>query len=227
MKTPFYWFRSLSLIVLLIVTGVSGKIMSQTTPDGSTPQFLFPDFTMSSVRMKNGQHQKILLNYNTVTEKMVYSKEEDLYDMVNTEMVDTVYLQDSKFVPVGKAFYEVLLVAPVALLVQYTGSLIPPGTPAGYGGTSQVSNTKQLSSVELSSGYYNLKLPGDYSVKVDPVYWVRNDNSMTSFINERQFLKIFPESEIKLKKYIKENKIKFSRLSDIVKLAGYCNEIIK
>jgi hypothetical protein len=177
--------------------------------------------------MRNGQNQKILLNYNTVSEKMVYQKDEDLYDMVNTEMVDTVYLQKSKFIPVGKVFYEVLLVAPVALFVQHAGTLIPPGTPAGYGGTSQVSNTKQLSSVELSTGYYNLKLPRDYSVKVEPVYWIRKKDSMSAFTNERQFLKIFPGSETILKQYIKERKIKFSRLSDMVKLVSFCNESIK
>lgn len=182
---------------------------------------------MGSVRMKNGQLQNSILNYNMVTEKMVYEKDKDLYDMTNTELIDTVYVQNSMFVPSGKVFFEVLLVAPVTLYVQHTGSVIPPGTPAGYGGTSQVSSTKQWSGVELSSGYYNLKLPKNFQVQINPVYWIRAGKEYYSFINDRQFLKLFPEKEAELKKYIKDNRIKFSRQSDIVKLAWHYNEIIK
>ena len=201
--------------------------IAQKAADGSMPQFLFPGFSMGTVRMKNGQLQNTILNYNTVTEKMVYQKGEDLYDMTATELIDTVYIQNSKFVPFGKVFYEVLLVAPVSFYVQHSGSLIPPGKPAGYGGTSQVSNTKQFSGVELSTGYYNLKLPKDFSVQVNPVYWVRVEKNYSGFINERQFLKLFPDKETELKNYIKANKIRFSRLSDLVKLVSYYNEIFK
>lgn len=212
-------------ILMVMILSLSLPLKSQTTSDGSTPQFLFPGFTMGKVRMKNGTSQSIILNYNTVSEKMVYEKDDKLYDMVNTEMIDTVFLQNSKFVPVGKVFHEVLLIAPISLFVQHKGELLPPGTPAGYGGTSQVSNTKLMSSVELSSGYYNLKLPADYIVKADPVYWIRKDNNMYSFINERQFLKIFPDKETEFKQFIKQNRIKFDKLSNLVRLVEHCNEL--
>lgn len=199
----------------------------QTRPDGTSPQFLNPGFTQSNVRFKNGQIKSVILNYNIVSEKMVYQTGKDLFDMTNTELIDTVYLQKSKFIPAGTVFYEVLLVAPVSLFVQHKGTVESPGAPAGYGGTSQVSNTKQLSGVELAQGYFNLELPSDYTVKADPVYWIRKDNTMSSYVVERQFLKIFPDKEKELKQYIKQNRIKFGKLTDMVKLVRYCNEIIK
>lgn len=214
-------------IILFFLFAVFFPANAQTTADGSMPQFLFQEFTMGSVRMKNGQLQNSILNYNIVTEKMVYQNGKDLYDITNTELIDTVYIQKSKFVPSGKVFFEVLLEAPVALFVQQTGSVVPPGAPAGYGGTSQVSSTKQLSGVELSTGYYNLKLPKDFKVQINPVYWIRAGKEYSSFINERQFLKIFQEKEDELKKFIKDNRIKFSRQSDIVKLTWHYNEIVK
>jgi len=214
-------------IMMVLILSLSLPLKSQTTSDGSSPQFLFPGFTTGKVKMKNGTSQTAILNYNTVSEKMVYEKDGNLYDMVNTEMMDTVFVQNSKFVPVGKVFYEVLLVAPISLFVQHKGDLLPPGAPAGYGGTSQVSNTKLLTSVQLSSGYYNLKLPADYIVKADPVYWIRKDNNMYSFINEKQFLKIFPGKEGDLKQFIKQNRIKFNKLSNLVSLVEHCNELIR
>jgi len=213
--------RRIYIMILILI--LSLPLRSQTTSDGSEPQFLFPDFTTGKVKMRNGSSQSIVLNYNTVSEKMVYEKDGNLYDMVNTELMDTVFLQNSKFVPAGQVFYEVLLVAPISLFVQHKGDLLPPGTPAGYGGTSQVSNTKLLTSVQLSSGYYNMKLPADYIVKANPVYWIKKDNNMYSFINEKQFLKIFTGKEADLKQFIKQNRIKFNKLSNLVMLVEHCN----
>jgi hypothetical protein len=214
------------VVVLIYLFILFIPLRAQTNADGSSPQFLFPDFSVSKVRMKNGQSQNAELNYNTVSEKMVYQKEGNLYDMVNPQMVDTVYLENCRFIPAGNVFYEVLLTAPIALFVQYKGEILSPGTPAGYGGTSQVSNTKMLTSVELSGGYYNLKLPADFKVKIDPVYWIRRGNDMYSFMNERQFLKLFPEKETEFKKFIKQNRIKADKNSDLVKLIRYCNELL-
>lgn len=222
-------FKSIlfKLIILFFSSTLCASLKAQTNPDGSAPQFLFPDFSIGKVRMKNDKLQSIMLNYNTVSEKMVFEKDGNLYDMVNTEMIDTIFVQECKFVPVGKVFYEVLLIAPISLFVQHKGELLSPGTPAGYGGTSQVSNTKQLSSVQLSTGYYNLKLPQDYIVKTDRVYWIRKDNIMFSYTNERQFIKIFPDRGKEIKEFIKKQKIKFDMLQDQIRLAEHCNEMIR
>jgi hypothetical protein len=222
-------FRSITgnLIILIILLNLQSPVKAQTTSDGSAPQFLFPGFSMGRVKMKNGNVQSIVMNYNTVSEKMVYKKDDNLYDMLNTEMIDTVFIQESKFIPAGKVFYEVLLTAHVSLFIQYKGELIPPGTVAGYGGTSQVSNTNRLASVNLSMGYYNLPLPKDYTVKVDLIFWIIKDNSMVSYTTERQFLKIFPDKGEELKQFIRKSRIKFDNISDQVQLAIHYNELTR
>jgi hypothetical protein len=221
-------FRLNTVITIFLLLGImSGSpLMAQKNSDGSSPQFLYPDFTKAKVRMKNGQLQYLILNYNTVSEKMVFLKDEKLYDMTNPEMVDTVFLEESLFIPSGEVFYRVILNAPAAFFVQYKGELMSPGAPAGYGGTSQVSNTKKLSSVALTTGYYNIKLPSDYTVKTNLQYWIRKDGSMSGFANERQFLKLFPDHESELRQFIKQNKIKFDRVPDMMKLAEYYNKLI-
>jgi hypothetical protein len=216
-----------AIVVLIIIQSIAFSINAQSNSDGSSPQFLFPDFQEGTIRMRNGNMQDAIMNYNMVTEKMVYQKNEALYDMTNIDMIDTINIENRKFVPFGNVFYEVIFNRPVTFFKQHKGTLIPPGTPAGYGGTSQVSNTKYMSSVALNSGYYNLKLPSDFSVKSDPLLWIRHNGKMFSFINEKQFLKIFPGKEENFKKFIKEKRIKFGRINDIVSLAEYANEIVK
>ncbi len=213
-------------IILMITIDLQLTLNGQTKPDGSAPQFLFPEFSTGKVRLKNGNNQALELNYNTVSEKMVYKKDDILYDVMNTEIIDTVFIKESKFVPAGHVFLEVLLIAPVSLYIQYQGELIPPGAVAGYGGTSQVSNTKNLTSVNLSMGYYNLKLPDDYMVKLDQIFYIKKD-SLQNYSTERQFLKLFPEKEAELKEFIKKQKIKFDKPADQVRMVERCNELTK
>ncbi len=59
--------------------------------------------------MKGGKTNTATMNYNTVTEKMVFISNDKYYDLTNPETVDTVILNGCKFVPVGKSFYEVLV----------------------------------------------------------------------------------------------------------------------
>jgi hypothetical protein len=139
---------------IIVMADLAGASYAQTNSDGSAPQFLFGEFSPAKVIMKNGTRSGALMNYNMVTEKMVYSKNDQLYDMINTELVDTIYLNNSTFVPVGRIFHEVLAEGRLSFYVQHKANLMSAGAPAGYGGTSQVSNTKTLTSVELSGGYY-------------------------------------------------------------------------
>ena len=212
-------------ILAISIVLIPASLICQTTSDGSMPQYYFQDFTAAKVKMKNGQVQTPNLNYNTVTEKMVFIRDGKYYDIANPEMVDTVIIRDVKFVPVGDAFYEVLIGTEPALLLQYKGEVLPAGKPVGYGGTSQLAASTYLSSVDLSGGRYNLPLPSDYIVKIEPKYWIRKDDGMVSFINEKQFLGLFPEKSGQLRDFIKKNRIKIDRNEHVIKLVNYCNSL--
>lgn len=218
--------RILAKILLAAVfVVIPASLICQTTSDGSMPQYYFQNFTTGKVIMKNGQIQTPQMNYNTVTERMVFMRDDKYYDLTNPEMVDTIIIQDIKFVPVGKIFYEVLLSGPSTLFVQQKGSLLPAGQEVGYGGKSQLASAHYISNVELSSGRYNLPLPSDYLIKISPVYWIHKDGEMFSFINEKQFLNLYPDKADKIKDFIKANRIKIDRNEHLIKLVSFCNNL--
>src|SRR5665647_1221971 len=47
------------ILIFLFIISFYIPLNSQTNSDGTSPQFLFPDFYMSKVRMKNGQSQSV------------------------------------------------------------------------------------------------------------------------------------------------------------------------
>ncbi len=217
----------LPLVILTLTLSVLANLTNaQPDSDYDLPQYLYPEFSPATLKIKNGRNQVLEMNYNELTGKMVFKRDGKLYDLINAEIVDTVYMQNTKFVRFGEVFYEVIFDAPVSLFLHHKGSLISLGKPAGYGTTSQTSSITTLSGIATDKGYYNFKLPPDLTVKVDLVYWVRRNNNMSSFTNIKQFLKIFPEKENDLKVYIKDNRIKVDRKDDLIKLMRYCNDIV-
>jgi hypothetical protein len=215
----------LTISIILLLSGLPGLLLGQATSRGDMPQYLFSGFAKCEVLMKVGQVNTSVMNYNTVTEKMVFITNDKYYDMTNPEMVDTVFLNGCKFVPVGKAFYEVLVCQPIALFIQHKGSLMSAGKPVGYGGTSQTASANYISSLELSGLQANLALPKEYLVNPAPVYWIRAGDKWSDFINEKQFIGLFPDHTAEIKSFIKENRIKIDKPDNLSRLVRYCTSL--
>lgn len=215
----------IKIISTLTLCCFSVILSGQSTTDGSMPQYFFSQFSTGNIMMKGGKSQTQEMNYNTVTEKMVFLKGDKYYDLTNPEMVDTIIMEGCKFIPAGKTFYQVLYAGKINLYVQHHSGLLPPGKPVGYGGTSQTASASYLSTIKLDGMQWNLKLPSDYTVVPSPVYWIRRGNEWFDFLNEKQFLKLFPDKAALLKEHIKSDKIKFDKPESLVKLMEYVNSL--
>lgn len=215
------------LVLFSLLITFSIKINCQIISEGTTAQFLFPEFSKDKVLMRNGEIHDLVMNYNTISEKIVYKQNDKLFDLINQDLTDTIYLQGSKFISSSGVLYQVLSNTKIPFFVHYKGNLMPPGTPAGYGENSQVSNTKLQTSFSTSSGNYNLDLPADYKVRIDLTYSMILNETFIEFSNQREFLKFFPGKADQIKLYIKKNKISFKNPADIEKLAQFFNKIIE
>lgn len=215
--------KNLALFINLIYFSINCN--SQIISEGPTAQFLFPDFINGKVLQRNGEIREFEMNYNTLVEKIVYKQNAKYYDFTNQDIADTIFVGDSKFISYLGVLFQVLSSEKIPCFVHYKGTLLPPGTPAGYGVNSQVSNTKLQTSFSTSSGNYNLELPKDYKVQIDLLYRIILNDKLLDFSNQREFLRIFPEKSHQLKQFIKKNKITFDDVYDIKKLAHYLNVI--
>lgn len=211
----------------ILLSGLIFQINAQTDQMENLAQYLFPQFSKGIVKMKTGKDLSLNLNYNIVTEKMVFIQKEQVFDLVNAETVDTIKVNNKLFIPKGKIFLEVLSEGEGVLYLQHKASIVDPGKPAAYGGTSQTSSSISLTRLEMGGSMYNMKLPDNVIVKSEPVYWIIPSDKDYSFTNERQFLKIFKEKESEIKKYIKTNDIKFDDPSKVFMLFNYCRELTK
>jgi hypothetical protein len=216
--------RPLSKFIIIIsLLIVPFQLKSQTDTINNPAQFLFPHFSLGIVKMKNSEKVTLLLNYNIVTEKMIFFQNDLQFDLINYENVDTIYIQKRKFIPSGKVFYEVMVKAPVSFFVQHRGSLQSPPKPAAYGGTSEVSSSDYITNINFGGDVFRMKNIAEFVVKVDPLYWIRNKDKMLSFMNEKQLLKILSDKKNDVRQFIRQNNLDVEKPSDIIRIVNHYN----
>jgi hypothetical protein len=213
------------LTACLVTVAVAKPCAAQNTPGVNMNQYLFPEFSECIIKSKIGTVTTETCNYNTITGKMAFIKDNAIYGLSTIRQADTITINNRIFVPVGENFYEVLLNAPITLFIKHESRLIPPGQPVGYGSTSKVSKVDTYSHLTTQSGVYSLEIPPDFEIRYLPVFFVRKDGNIYSFIAKNQFLKIFPEKKKEIQAFMKSQGIKMEDAADVKKLVVYCNRL--
>jgi len=213
------------LATCLMTVAVPFPGRSQSVPAVNMNQYLFPEFTECTIKSKIGTESTEKGNYNTITGKMAFIKDNAIVGLSTARQADTIIISGRRFVPSGEIFHEVVVNAPVTLFIHHESRLIPPGQPVGYGGTSKVSKVNTYSHMSAQGGIYSLEIPPDFEVKYMPVYWIRREGEMHSFLGRAQFVKIFPEHKKEIASFIKSQNIKMEDRDDLARLVRYCNEL--
>jgi hypothetical protein len=221
----------LRLAALALLMSSSIIVSGQPESEVSKPQYLFKDFSNSTIRMKDGHSENSVMNYNIVSGMMVFMKNDKYYDLTNPELIDTVYINESRFIPVKDVFGEVLVTGTLPCFIQHVGNLMPVGKDIGYGGTSQASAVMNVDNVVVENRFltaknYNLELPPDYSVETSLIFWIRKGTEYLSFQNEKQFLQLFPDKVDQIKSFLKKNKLKIGKPEDLKAIIRFTSSLM-
>jgi len=209
----------------IVSVAVAFPCRSQSIPAVNMNQYLFPEFTECIIKSKTGTESTERGNYNTIPGKMAFIKDNVIVGLSIARQADTIIINGRRFVPFGEILHEVVVNAPITLFIHHESRLIPPGQPVGYGGTSKVSKVNTYSHMSTQGGIYSLEIPPDFEVKYMPVYWIRRDGVMYSFLGRAKFVKIFPEHKKEIGNFIKSQGIKMEDREDLIRLVRYCNEL--
>ena len=180
--------------------------------------YVLDTFYNGTILMKSGERQNFPLNYNTLTREMIFERAGERLAIAQPEQVDTVYINDRKFVFVNKMFYEVLATTPVPLYLEYIGTVIKSGTNIGYGISSSNTSSSGVSSLINGGRMYDLHLPYDYTVRMKKLYWLRKGFNYFKANSAKQIMEVFPDKEKAIKDFVKEKKTDFSKPADIAAL---------
>ena len=186
-----------------------------------SPHYVFPEFTEGIVLMKDGTKQVEELNYNALSENFAFKKDENILALSKSVInkIDTIYIANSKFIRKDNVFLELLLKSDVELYLEYKCNLeSSTEASSGYGGTSQTTSGRTVSSIENRGNLYDLELPEMYKVKPYKQYWINKDSTITVMKSLSQLKKRYKDQKKDIKTYKKSNNIDFNMPQSVVKL---------
>lgn len=185
--------------------------------------YLFPEFTQGVVLMKSGVKNETSLNYNSVTEEMIFIKKGTKLAIAKTDLgyIDTVFIKKRKFIVLDKNFVELLNHSKWHLYVEYKCYLKKPGKSSGYGGKSETTAISSRSSVMLGGQFYGLELPNDYKIEPYSYYWLKKNGKLTRFANMTKLKKLYKGKKDLFKAYVKKHGVEYDNQESIIQLIEY------
>jgi hypothetical protein len=217
----------LLFLFLLIPYLTDNQILAQSDTANYVAHYLLPEFVKGTVKMKDGRTEVANMDYNKLTEEMIFDKDGTRLALDSLEKIDTVYLDTHTFVPHEKVFYELLVKGPVSLFEQNKCNLLAAGYPAGYGTTSETGASRSVSMLTNSGRAYKMHLPRDYHVTDASQFWISRSGKYYKANNAAQIIKVFPEKSKEIKEFIKVHNLDLKNPADVVKLTVKCNEFVR
>ena len=215
---------NIKILFLFFLSGISTSILNAQHQEVYISHYLFPSFIQGKIKLKDGSITTTNLNYNSITEEMIFDSKGTNLAIANLDNVDTVEIQGRLFIPSGKVFYEILVNLPIPLFAHHLCRVTPPGNPSGYGGTSETAAIESRSRLYSSGTVYELKLPSDY--KIDPYYelLIKKDDAYYKINNVNQLIKCIPEKKVAIQEYVKSHKTNFKKTDDVKNIVIFCNK---
>ena len=199
---------------------ISSYAQSKTEGDS---HYLFPEFTQGVVLLKTGMKDAKLLNYNSLTEEIVFDNNGVVLAIPKAQLgrIDTVFIKDRKFIIVNNKFVELLHHSTWDLYAEYKCDLMEKGKDSGYGGTSQTSAITNPSSVYLEGKAYSLQLPDGVEAKPYTCYWLKKNGELQQFTSIGQLKKLYKDKKDLFKDYVKEHDVKYDNQASITQLCAH------
>jgi hypothetical protein len=213
------------IIVLFLLLNYSLFLAAQTDTVNTPEQFVFPEFSLGIIRMANGDKVPLKLNYNLVTEKMVFMQKNQIFDLLTKSAVDTIYISNRRFIPFGKVFYEFLSGGPATLFIEHKGIVKKPARPAAYGGTTEVASSTYINNLKIGNQVFRMDTKGEIIIRNESVFWVREDNQMFPVSSSGQMLKVLQDKLYEMKVYIRSHKVDFADPDQVKGMVNYYNRL--
>jgi len=180
--------------------------------------YVLDSFCKGKVQVKTGLVFEQMLNYNILSNEMIFDNGGRLMAISDPAGVDTVFIQGRKFIPGEGKFYEVLANTKLPLLMEFTATVTEPTASVGYGNASPVSNVTSVKTLVKSGDVYALKLPDDFEVTPGFIYRILKDGKYLKAGNAKQLSVIFPDKKNLINELVKRNNTNFSERNSVVLL---------
>lgn len=227
-KTGFIFF-----MIVWASCGFSQKIKFYTIQPGEnildivpeTEMYEYPAFEPGVVYFKNGRRSAAKLNYNFVHEEILFiNAANDTLTITNPEEVKYISIGRHQFYYATNRFVKLdTIIGDVKIGIAGFFATVSKKRVGAYGLTTDGGSDSYGSYIVPN----NVKLDLTPNVITTVVYskalFIGNRFNQFIPVNKKNMFYYYPENEEKLKQYLKERKVDFSKYEDVIALVKHMN----
>lgn len=203
------------ILFILLTLGVFGATAKKRI-------FLFEEFTPGKVLMRNGAHIDVSLNYDASNSDMLYIQDGNQTILLNTQDVDTIYIDNRKFIPINRAFLEICKLSNGSLNINWKLKEVFKGYRGAYGQVIQ-SHVESVNTNAFQPGTsYKQQRAEVTECKNKNQYWIVIDKNPKKFTSKKSLFRLFPNHKKAIEDYWNLNNCSFSKPTLIIELVNYC-----
>lgn len=188
-----------------------------------SPQYLFKEFKTGNVFLKDIPTQTAPLNYNTLTQEMLFIKDTTILKLIDLNQIDSVVIDNRVFIPLGDIFYEIIEGARLKLLIRNKTRWDTEGAVSGYGRSKLAKSTE----IDIhTSGGQVVILDPDIKVEIfdSSDYMIYANNIMLPASKLKNYISLFPDHEKVIRSIAKENKLNLNNQNDRIRFVLLIND---
>lgn len=219
--------KKICLLLLLLVCG-SPVVMAQ-----DHTILLFEEFTIGKIHFKNHSVTSASMNYDAAHGRMLFMQDEQMMEVVNSYMIDSISLEGRQFIPQTDKYLEKIAVEHGAVYINWVLKDVNIGSKGAFGmptqGKVETLNNYDLGvSTEAFTPYEKQKVKSTdmYRRKNANTYFIQLNGVLKEVKSTKQLIKLLPDKETEIRQYISENKPDMKELDEAVALLDFCLSLI-
>lgn len=183
----------------------------------ASEHYLFPQFEDAVVVFKTGLREAIPLNYNTVTEEMVFLKDNQFLALDFTETIDSIYIKEEVFIPHEKYFLLLYARQPEQMFIRHKNRFLSAGKSTGYG-TSQTNAIDNYSTIISSGKIYELNITEDFQLIPENSVIIKRGENLYDLDNIGKISRLYSVPGREIRNIIKTENLNPENIEDLKEL---------
>lgn len=189
------------------------------------PLFIFDQFYPAKIHFKNRSVTAANMNYDAVNDRMYFKQGEDLMELTNASMIDSISWAGKRcFITSDRGYKEKISMDNGTIYIAWRIKNVNIGSKGALGAVTQGKvETISIRSLGVFSATDAKGHSADvFQQKNNNEYFIPINGKLEKITTVKHLYKLFPKHKEKIKAFIKEQGIKMNEPILVLELLNYC-----
>jgi len=188
-------------------------------------RYRYPQFITGRIHVVSGVYAEAKLNYDFLNGEMEYLKNRDTLAIANKKDVRFIEIAQDTFYYDKGYYMELIQGGQVKVVLKQYIKLKETLKKDSYGTSSSGSATTSYGTLPAGGDFHMLVANEDMVFQRIVEYYLSDQSGGFVQYNKKNVLQLYPQHKDDIKAYLKTSNVSFDKREDLLKLAGYLQDL--